>query len=85
MREDFLTRVNILGGLIDIVVEYPFTNESRKMLTKRRTPIPAEIKFAGENICEVDVRKQVLVERLTSGDSLVQPLPPASQRTRRGH
>jgi len=55
-----LTRVNILGGLIDIPVENPSTKESRKMLTKKRTPTPAEITFAGENTCEADMRKQVV-------------------------
>jgi len=48
----FLTRVDILGGLTDITVENPSTKEPRKVLTKRRTPTPAEISFAGENICE---------------------------------
>jgi len=48
----FFTRVDILGGLTDIAVKNPSTNAPRKMLTKRRTPTPAEITFAGENICE---------------------------------
>src|SRR6266702_1269585 len=47
----FLTRVDILGGLTDIAVENPPTKGPRKMLTKR-TLTPAEITFAGENICE---------------------------------
>ena len=50
----FFTCADILGGLTDIAVENASTRGSRKILTKKRTPIPAEIIFAGENICAND-------------------------------
>ena len=52
--ECFLTCLDILGRLTDIVVENPFAKGTGKMLTIKRTPIPAEITWAGENICEND-------------------------------
>lgn len=50
--KDFLTSVDILGGLTDISVDNPSRKEPRNIPTKRRTPIPADITFAGEKICE---------------------------------
>src|ERR1700677_2969856 len=40
--------------------EYQEDPPSRRTLTKRRTPTPANITFPGENTCRVNVRLQVL-------------------------
>ena len=48
----FFACADILGGLTKIAVEYTSTTGSRRILTKKRIPIPAEITFAGGNICE---------------------------------
>jgi hypothetical protein len=50
----FFTRADVLGSLTDIDIENDSKKRSRKILTKKRIPIPAEITFAGENICEIN-------------------------------
>ncbi len=52
---------NILSCLrrVGITINEP-TRRCYKMLhTKRRTPTPANITFAGENICQIDMRAQI--------------------------
>lgn len=58
LGKGFFTCTNILGGLTDIVVKNSSTKEeNQEDLTEIRTPTPAEITLAGENICEKNWRK----------------------------
>jgi hypothetical protein len=50
----FFTCVDVLGSLTDIGIENDSKEGSRRILTKKRIPMPAEITFAGENICQND-------------------------------
>jgi hypothetical protein len=39
--------------------------KTKTVLTKRRTPIPAKISFAGENTCMIEIRV-CIIEELSS-------------------
>ena len=67
----------------DIGVIIASEQGSRRMLTKRRTPIPEKITFAGENTWKVGT-KGVGVDRLTGWDLQVQHLGRSFRRMRRG-
>ena len=47
----FFTCADIFGSLTDIDIKTASQSDLGR-LTKKRTPIPAEIIFVGENICE---------------------------------
>ena len=55
----FLASANISNCLNSIGVTTGNTKEERKICTKRRTPTPAKITFAGENTCQIRIRAHV--------------------------
>jgi hypothetical protein len=54
-----LARINILSRLTEPGVAIVYTKGERRILIKRRTPIPAKITFAGENTCKIDIRTRI--------------------------
>ncbi len=48
--EHVLACIHILRGLRGAGYMIPYIKRSTRALTKRRTPIPANITFAGENV-----------------------------------
>lgn len=57
--EHLLTCIDILGRLSNDGIMKPCISKSKKLLTKRRTPIPTKITFAGENTLEMMIRTQI--------------------------
>src|SRR5216683_2180057 len=53
-----LACANILSSLSNIGIRLAHAKLSRRMRTKRRTPTPAKITFAGENTCQINMREK---------------------------
>jgi hypothetical protein len=55
VEKSILACAHILNCLRDLVVTMVHAKPSRRLHTESRTPIPANITFAGENTCQVDI------------------------------
>ena len=55
VEKSVLAGASVLSCLRDLVVRMVHTKLSRRIHTERRTPIPANITFAGENTCQANI------------------------------
>jgi hypothetical protein len=60
--EHTLTCIDVLSRLTKACVTMTRTKRWKTALTKRRTPIPANMTFAGENTCMIDIRVCMIEE-----------------------
>jgi hypothetical protein len=59
VKKGILACANIFRCLLDVDIKMASAEASGRIQTKRRTPTPAKITFAGENTCQMRLRVQI--------------------------